>query len=79
MSTYAVQVGSPGRARVEHVEDGPADPVRETWDDTNRWYPPLLTAGRRVERSHDLRLSHVLLRRSRLVAGTPFARRDPGP
>ncbi|MFI2569798.1 bifunctional 3'-5' exonuclease/DNA polymerase [Cellulosimicrobium funkei] len=79
MSTYAVHVGSPGRARVEHVADGPPDPVRETWDDTNRWYPPLLAAGRRVERSHDLRLSHVLLRRSRLVAGTPFARRDPGP
>ncbi len=79
MSTYAVHVGSPGRARVEHVADGPPDPVRETWDDTNRWYPALLAAGRRVERSHDLRLSHVLLRRSRLVAGTPFARRDPGP
>jgi DNA polymerase-1 len=35
---------------------------RWVWDDTARWYPPLLAAGVRVERSHDLRLCHQLLR-----------------
>ncbi|KLN32850.1 hypothetical protein FB00_20765, partial [Cellulosimicrobium funkei] len=79
MSTYAVHVGSPEHGRVEHVVDGPAEPVRETWDDTNRWYPRLLAEGRRVERSHDLRLSHVVLRRSQLAAGSALARREPGP
>ena len=38
--------------------DGP----RWVWDDTARWYPPLLAVGVRVERCHDLRLGHHLLR-----------------
>ena len=37
---------------------------RWVWDDTARWYPPLLDAGVRVERCHDLRLCHHLLRRA---------------
>src|SRR6476661_4840235 len=37
------------------------------WDDTARWYPPLLAAGVRVARAHDLRLCHHLLRRSPAV------------
>ena len=37
------------------------------WDDTARWYPPLLAAGVRVERCHDLRLGHHLLRRAPAV------------
>ena len=37
------------------------------WDDTARWYPPLLAAGVRVERCHDLRLCHRLLRRAPAV------------
>lgn len=41
-----------------------ADPVRWVWDDTARWYPPLLEAGVRVARCHDLRLAHHLLRRA---------------
>ncbi|HTW16503.1 MAG TPA: bifunctional 3'-5' exonuclease/DNA polymerase [Nocardioides sp.] len=50
--------------------DGP----RWVWDDTARWYPPLLAAGVRVARCHDLRLGHHLLRRApaveaRLLAG----------
>jgi DNA polymerase I len=40
--------------------DGP----RWVWDDTARWYPPLLAAGVRVSRCHDLRLGHHLLRRA---------------
>ena len=47
---------------------------RWVWDDTARWYPPLLAAGVRVQRCHDLRLGHHLLRRApavdaRLLAG----------
>jgi DNA polymerase-1 len=42
-------------------------PVRWVWDDTTRWYPPLLEAGVRVERCTDLRLSHAVLRRSPFV------------
>ncbi len=37
------------------------------WDDTARWYPPLLAAGVRVGRCHDLRLGHHLLRRAPAV------------
>ena len=40
---------------------------RWVWDDTARWYPPLLAAGVRVERCHDLRLGHRLLRRAPAV------------
>ncbi|GAA5119369.1 bifunctional 3'-5' exonuclease/DNA polymerase [Alloalcanivorax gelatiniphagus] len=42
---------------------------RWVWDDTARWYPPLLTAGVRVGRCHDLRLCHRLLRRAPAVDG----------
>jgi DNA polymerase-1 len=44
-----------------------ADSPRWVWDDTARWYPPLLAAGVRVERCHDLRLAHQLLRRAPAV------------
>jgi DNA polymerase-1 len=40
------------------------DSPRWVWDDTARWYPPLLAAGVRVERCHDLRLGHHLLRQA---------------
>jgi len=40
---------------------------RWVWDDTARWYPSLLAAGVRVERCHDLRLGHHLLRRAPAV------------
>ena len=39
-------------------------PPRWVWDDTARWYPPLLAAGVRVARCHDLRLCRRLLRRA---------------
>ncbi|QAY62961.1 bifunctional 3'-5' exonuclease/DNA polymerase [Xylanimonas allomyrinae] len=60
-------------------DEAAAPAPRWTWDDTNRWYPALLDAGVRVERAHDLRLAHAILRRSPLTARTPFARADPGP
>lgn len=50
---------------------------RWVWDDTARWYPPLLTAGVRVARCVDLRLCHVILRGSSLCAGSPLARAEP--
>jgi DNA polymerase-1 len=43
------------------------DAPRWVWDDTARWYPPLLAAGVRVARCHDLRLGHHLLRRAPAV------------
>ncbi len=51
---------------VRRREDGG---VRWVWDDTARWYPPLLAAEVRVERCHDLRLCHRLLRRAPAVDG----------
>jgi DNA polymerase-1 len=50
----------------EREADGPGSP-RWVWDDTARWYPPLLAAGVRVARCHDLRLCHHLLRRAPAV------------
>ncbi len=46
------------------------DDPRWVWDDTARWYPSLLAAGVRVERCHDLRLSHRVLRRAPAVDGS---------
>ena len=46
------------------VVERETDHPRWVWDDTARWYPGLLEAGVRVERCHDLRLGHHLLRRA---------------
>jgi DNA polymerase-1 len=54
-------------------------PPRWTWDDTNRWYPALLADGVRVERGHDLRLAHAVLRRSPLAATSRLAAAPAGP
>lgn len=56
-------------------------PVRWVWDDTARWYPPLLATGVRVARCHDLRLARQVLRRApaadpRLLAGEQADRWD---
>jgi DNA polymerase-1 len=51
--------------------------VRWTWDDTNNWYPALLADGVRVDRAHDLRLAHAVLRRSALAAHTALAEAGP--
>ncbi|WP_336652956.1 MULTISPECIES: bifunctional 3'-5' exonuclease/DNA polymerase [unclassified Leucobacter] len=42
--------------------------TRWVWSDAPSWYPQLLAAGVRVERCHDLRLSHTILRQSELVS-----------
>lgn len=51
-----------------YVRGREATAPRWVWDDTARWYPPLLAAGVRVQRCHDLRLGHHLLRRAPAAA-----------
>ncbi|WP_374108575.1 bifunctional 3'-5' exonuclease/DNA polymerase [Isoptericola sp. S6320L] len=71
-------VARDGLAAAVHDREGRgADLPRWTWDDTNRWYPALLSAGERVERGRDLRLAHRILRTSSLVAGSAFATAAP--
>ncbi|MFP7833164.1 bifunctional 3'-5' exonuclease/DNA polymerase [Marisediminicola sp. LYQ134] len=72
-----------GAARV--VDDLPAevrrlapDRPRWVWSDTAVWYPPLLRAGVRVERCVDVRLSHAIIRRSRLTSSSPVATAPEG-
>jgi DNA polymerase-1 len=52
---------------------------RWVWDDTARRYPPLLAAGVRVARAHDLRLCHAILRHSTYAAGSALATAPAGP
>ncbi|MEO8529284.1 MAG: bifunctional 3'-5' exonuclease/DNA polymerase, partial [Pseudolysinimonas sp.] len=47
-----------------------AERPRWVWNDTSRWYPPLLAVGVRVERCIDLRLCHAILRNS-ATSATP--------
>jgi DNA polymerase-1 len=49
---------------------------RWVWDDTSRWYPPLLAAGVRVDRCVDLRLCRAILRGSELTASSALARAE---
>lgn len=42
-------------------------PPRWVWSDAPSWYPGLLASGLRVQRCHDLRLVHTILRHSQLV------------
>ncbi|GGE84411.1 bifunctional 3'-5' exonuclease/DNA polymerase [Mycetocola zhadangensis] len=46
---------------------------RWVWDDTSQWYPALLSADLTVERCHDLRLCHNILRLSEAARGTELA------
>lgn len=69
-----------GSLGIEYIDDLPAFVAREepgrprwVWDDTARWYPELLAAGVRVERCHDLRLCHMILRFSALTAASALA------
>lgn len=52
---------------------------RWVWDDTRRWYPPLLAAGVRVDRCHDLRLCHTIVRHAASAAGSRLQAAPPGP
>ena len=49
------------------------DHPRWVWDDTAVRYSSLLAAGLRVERCHDLRLCHAILRRSALCRDSALA------
>ena len=51
------------------AEREPSKP-RWVWSDTTQWYPALLAAGLRIERSQDLRLSHRILKLSVATRGT---------
>lgn len=74
-------------ARVSVPAERLPDAVRErergrprwVWDDTARRYPPLLAAGVRVERAHDLRLCHAMLRGSARCSGSEIQQLPPGP
>jgi DNA polymerase-1 len=62
-------------ASVEAAESNDGGPrPRWVWRDTATAYAPLLAVGVRVERCHDLRLSHAILRASSLTAETALAR-----
>ncbi len=50
---------------VARIEAGHAP--RWVWNDAPAWYMPLLGAGVRIARCHDLRLAHAILRDSALV------------
>jgi len=52
---------------------------RWVWDDTRRWYPALLAADVRVDRCHDLRLCHTVLRLAAGAAGSRLQASPPGP
>ncbi|MBZ5740948.1 bifunctional 3'-5' exonuclease/DNA polymerase [Nocardioides mangrovi] len=56
-----------------YVREREPDAPRWVWDDTARWYPPLLAAGVRVERCQDLRLTHHLLTGAPAVDATLLA------
>ncbi|MGV8979128.1 MAG: bifunctional 3'-5' exonuclease/DNA polymerase [Cellulomonas sp.] len=66
-----VEVGAPDLAAA--VAEREADHPRWVWDDTARWCPSLLVAGVRVERCHDLRLCHTILRGSARCADSALA------
>ncbi|MFD1506205.1 bifunctional 3'-5' exonuclease/DNA polymerase [Georgenia yuyongxinii] len=55
------------------------DRPRWVWADTATTYPALLRAGVRVERCHDLRLCHTILRHAAATAGSSLATAPPGP
>ena len=50
---------------------------RWVWNDTARWYPPLLAAGVRIERCVDLRLCHAILRNAAAAASSALATAEP--
>nr|WP_216648113.1 bifunctional 3'-5' exonuclease/DNA polymerase [Isoptericola chiayiensis] len=63
-------------AVVRRLED--ARHPRWTWDDTDAWYPGLLADGVRLDRAHDLRLAHRVLRTSAFTRATELATAPPG-
>lgn len=59
------------------VADREAEQPRWVWNDTARWYPPLLAAGVRVDRCVDLRLCHAILRTAVAAKGSTLATAAP--
>lgn len=55
---------------VQAVAERETSRPRWVWADTTLWYPVLLESGVRIERSHDLRLAHRILRLSDATRGT---------
>ncbi|RJT87719.1 bifunctional 3'-5' exonuclease/DNA polymerase [Cryobacterium melibiosiphilum] len=51
---------------------------RWVWEDTASFYPLLLAADVRVQRCHDLRLCHTILRNSSLTQSSDLAAAAPG-
>ncbi|MFC7024066.1 bifunctional 3'-5' exonuclease/DNA polymerase [Promicromonospora thailandica] len=66
-----------GTALAREVAADETRQTRWTWDDTNSWYPGLLADGVRIDRAHDLRLAHAVLRASALTAHTALAEAGP--
>jgi DNA polymerase-1 len=61
---------------LEEVAQREPEHPRWVWEDTAQWYPVLLTAGLPVERCHDLRLCHRILRLAEAARATDFARAE---
>ncbi|WP_104162679.1 bifunctional 3'-5' exonuclease/DNA polymerase [Cryobacterium sp. N22] len=55
------------------VQERDQDGVRWVWEDTARSYPVVLRGSIRVQRCHDLRLCHAILRNSALTGGSALA------
>ncbi|MFU8946325.1 bifunctional 3'-5' exonuclease/DNA polymerase [Mycetocola zhadangensis] len=53
------------------------DHPRWVWEDTSQWYPSLIKAGITVERCHDLRLCHRILRLADAARTTELAAAPP--
>jgi len=78
--TELIRTGIPLDALAAAVrERESASSPRWVWDDTARRYPPLLAAGVRVERCHDLRLAHTILRHARASSSSDLAQAPPNP
>lgn len=61
-----------------YVREQERGTTRWVWEDTARIYPVLLNQDIRVQRCHDLRLCHVILRNSALTAESEIGRQDSG-
>lgn len=66
-------------ARRERAAADGGTSTRWVWADTDAWAPPLVAAGVRVERCHDLRLCHRILRTSVHTTASELARAAEGP
>ena len=70
------RLGERTRPRTELGDEVVTAPreVRWVWSDTPAWYAALVARGIRVERCHDLRLTHAILRDSTRAVGSDALR-----